>query len=498
MYVCVPIRLLTLPYSPYGMTANFPKDASSPEKGKRVFSAPSYCPNKKQKMATSQGAATAKVLFRSTTNPPSPSTTKGAATAKPPSLSTTKAATMSTALASENREVATSLAGSGRSSSDSSRSDDDGKPEAKPRATSDDALSCPVRHGNKNMADSEQDDSSTEDKNTEEADHGLLLVNNCNEDSEDAEVEKDTSADKQITSRLDDDEKSEKMDMQEADGWSPIDDDNDNNDNEDNKNNDENNNKAAEFGDMLKKGPDSKNPGVIYREGYHQRVMNMNIVMNDAIRRSMSLIPCAGPPIPPPRALLYSDGSRRIPGDYSSPKEKFPMKLHYMLLEEEKTGGNIISYIHNGRAFIIHDSYKFVKHVSPRYFRNKKFSEFTLQLKYYGFQWVNPRRERDGYYHELFRKDNPELCLDMSRLSYQQVQLIDHQTLGHWGAYRHHMISFAANSKQLINMPLIGKSIVTRGIVFEDKNLVLTNNEDSSEKILEPMEIDEPVQQLKP
>lgn len=116
-----------------------------------------------------------------------------------------------------------------------------------------------------------------------------------------------------------------------------------------------------------------------------------------------------------PHALFHRDGSRRMRGGVIEP---FPEKLHRLLLEVEAAGrSDVISFIYGGRAFAIHKPDNFFKEIVPLYFRQSRLSSFKRQLNLYGFELINAGPARGGYFHELFVKDQPELCRRMRRVA---------------------------------------------------------------------------------
>lgn len=105
---------------------------------------------------------------------------------------------------------------------------------------------------------------------------------------------------------------------------------------------------------------------------------------------------------------------RRTRGGVTEP---FPEKLHRMLLEIEKDGnGHVISFFPHGRAFGIHDTEKFEEKIMPKYFKQSRLSSFQRQLNLYGFTRIVSGPDAGGYYHELFLKGRPALCIHMRRV----------------------------------------------------------------------------------
>jgi HSF-type DNA-binding len=92
--------------------------------------------------------------------------------------------------------------------------------------------------------------------------------------------------------------------------------------------------------------------------------------------------------------------------------------LHRLLREVEDAGrSDIISFISSGRAFQIHQPDKFFKDIVPLYFRQSRLSSFKRQLNLYGFELINSGPTRGAYFHELFVKEQPELCRRMRRVA---------------------------------------------------------------------------------
>ena len=130
-------------------------------------------------------------------------------------------------------------------------------------------------------------------------------------------------------------------------------------------------------------------------------------------------VPNASVPLPitpllsVPTELALGDG-RALRGGVIEP---FPEKLHRLLQETEAAGlSDVISFSPNGLTFAIHKPERFFKEIVPRYFRHKRLSSFKRQLNLYGFELISSGPYRGSYYHKLFVKGRPELCINMRRL----------------------------------------------------------------------------------
>jgi len=134
--------------------------------------------------------------------------------------------------------------------------------------------------------------------------------------------------------------------------------------------------------------------------------------------------------------------------------QPFPEKLHE-LLEQETTDdfqhdvNGIVGWLPHGRAFLVRKPKEFTQDVMPKYFRQTKLTSFqryvlffksanqkktflsitisytptslahelngTRQLNLYGFRRLTQGTDAGAYYHELFLRGRPQLCLRMVR-----------------------------------------------------------------------------------
>lgn len=58
-----------------------------------------------------------------------------------------------------------------------------------------------------------------------------------------------------------------------------------------------------------------------------------------------------------------------------------------------------------------------LQEVVPLYFRQSRLSSFKRQLNLYGFELISNGPSRGAYFHELFQKDQPNLCRRMRRVA---------------------------------------------------------------------------------
>lgn len=128
-------------------------------------------------------------------------------------------------------------------------------------------------------------------------------------------------------------------------------------------------------------------------------------------------------------------------------KEIFPMKLHALLADPAVR--DAISWLPQGKSFVVLRPDVFAANVLPRYFAPEgsnslnarpatgkdgtvkkaqgvhKYPSFTRKLNRWGFRQISRGPDAGAFCHELFQRDDPELCRGMvcqkSRKSKQAV-----------------------------------------------------------------------------
>jgi HSF-type DNA-binding len=83
---------------------------------------------------------------------------------------------------------------------------------------------------------------------------------------------------------------------------------------------------------------------------------------------------------------------------------------------------DMIAWLPHGNGFMIHKKKTFANDVLPKYFKASKFTSFTRKLNRWGFTRVPRGPETGAYFHKLFRRDKPELCLQMTSNSGNKYQ----------------------------------------------------------------------------
>eukprot|EP00978_Attheya_sp_CCMP212_P019268 scaffold53803_cov52-Attheya_sp.AAC.2 len=122
--------------------------------------------------------------------------------------------------------------------------------------------------------------------------------------------------------------------------------------------------------------------------------------------QSVNYVDASHLPDPPP-------DTRRNRGGVTEP---FPEKMHRMLEHAEMVGkADVVSFFPHGRAFAIHKPRRFVTEIMSKYFRQSRMTSFQRQLNLYGFRRISQGPDNGGYYHELFLKGRPGLCINMKR-----------------------------------------------------------------------------------
>eukprot|EP00979_Chaetoceros_neogracilis_P011719 scaffold2957_cov232-Chaetoceros_neogracile.AAC.11 len=120
------------------------------------------------------------------------------------------------------------------------------------------------------------------------------------------------------------------------------------------------------------------------------------------------------PPIP--TTLLQQPEARGKTSDSTFHEKNFPQKLLDILETPEHS--DILKWLPGGEAFIIVDKTLFASEDLPALLKQTQFTSFIRKLCRWNFIRI-PRRgpftvNHHVYYHELFRRDQPDLCKLMS------------------------------------------------------------------------------------
>ena len=118
------------------------------------------------------------------------------------------------------------------------------------------------------------------------------------------------------------------------------------------------------------------------------------------------------------------DGLSKTPlhlavSDPDSPRNfsslNFPHKLHKILSTPEFS--DIICWLPHGRAWRVQQQDRLESEVLPKFFQHQKYSSFSRQVYGWGFHRVTSGPDYNGFFHEYFLRDAPDLCLKMKRPS---------------------------------------------------------------------------------
>ncbi|CAJ1937914.1 unnamed protein product [Cylindrotheca closterium] len=104
------------------------------------------------------------------------------------------------------------------------------------------------------------------------------------------------------------------------------------------------------------------------------------------------------------------------------------LQLHGVLQQMHLEGNShIASFLHHGRAFAIYDQVGFQQAVMPRFFPSLTFQEFLRNVVDFGFAQLRDGPDAGAFYHELFLRGRPGLCVNMQRRAFPQPFDKQHQ-----------------------------------------------------------------------
>jgi len=121
-----------------------------------------------------------------------------------------------------------------------------------------------------------------------------------------------------------------------------------------------------------------------------------------------------------PAVVSDDDESRKRKSDTKATTKKreiFPEKLIEILSDSSLS--EIISWLPHGRSFVIIRPDIFTQQVLPKYLppidtrASTKYPSFTRKLNRWGFRQATRGPDTGAFHHPLFRRDKPELCLEM-------------------------------------------------------------------------------------
>mmetsp|Transcript_30039 Transcript_30039/g.42594 ORF Transcript_30039/g.42594 Transcript_30039/m.42594 type:complete len:333 (-) Transcript_30039:103-1101(-) len=122
-----------------------------------------------------------------------------------------------------------------------------------------------------------------------------------------------------------------------------------------------------------------------------------------------------------PRSIVSDDDDERrrfaSKQNLRAPREIFPQRLMTILAESSLS--DIVSWLPHGQSFVIIRPDVFSETVLPKYFPSNdsrsstKYPSFTRKLNRWGFRQATRGPDTGAFHHPLFRRDQPNLCLEM-------------------------------------------------------------------------------------
>lgn len=103
-----------------------------------------------------------------------------------------------------------------------------------------------------------------------------------------------------------------------------------------------------------------------------------------------------------------------------SKRKTFPSVLYEMLQKQNDSYTNMISWLPDGKGFMIHSKTEFEKVLLQKYFRGIKFRSFQRQLNIYGFTRLDTHKLL-SYRHNLFVRNQHHLLRDIKRVPIKKL-----------------------------------------------------------------------------
>mmetsp|Transcript_20243 Transcript_20243/g.31273 ORF Transcript_20243/g.31273 Transcript_20243/m.31273 type:complete len:550 (-) Transcript_20243:258-1907(-) len=130
-------------------------------------------------------------------------------------------------------------------------------------------------------------------------------------------------------------------------------------------------------------------------------------------------------------STTQQDDSMTSPASAKEPP--FPVKLHRILSNTEFQ--EYITWLPHGRSWRVLKPKAFEEKVIPLYFRHAKYASFMRQVNGWGFKRMTQGPDHNSYYHEMFLRGLPNLCIKMQRPSRSKQPTVD-ATESHPDFYR--------------------------------------------------------------
>ncbi|CAJ1942240.1 unnamed protein product [Cylindrotheca closterium] len=141
--------------------------------------------------------------------------------------------------------------------------------------------------------------------------------------------------------------------------------------------------------------------------------MNPSLLTQDPLASSPPNLAASHPIIP--RSIQYTTAASQGTDLYAGGRDStFPMKLHRILADPRFR--DCICWLPNGKSWRVLNQHLFADVALPEYFKHQKYASFMRQVNGWGFKRARQGPEINSYSHELFLRDDPELCSTMRRL----------------------------------------------------------------------------------
>lgn len=123
---------------------------------------------------------------------------------------------------------------------------------------------------------------------------------------------------------------------------------------------------------------------------------------------------CAAPASSSARSTTKAS---KKPSSTSKKPEIFPLRLHRML-SDPSVSSHVIAWLPHGRSFVILRPDVFAVSVLPAHFPESsmgktRYPSFTRKLNRWGLKQIGKGPDAGAFQHELFRRDEPEVCTGM-------------------------------------------------------------------------------------
>lgn len=123
-----------------------------------------------------------------------------------------------------------------------------------------------------------------------------------------------------------------------------------------------------------------------------------------------------------------------------------------------------VSWLPDGKAFVIYDIKKFTKGVVPKFFKASKFSSFTRKLYRWGFRQLNRGIGPDEpvvFGNEFFQHDKPELMVNMRSITAATIRKRESDLLQQMLLSKHHQ---QQQAKAMFSQPPASSSLYGCGV----------------------------------